>query len=66
MAIGHVTPAGGNIFEDLGFAEEVAGNLKIRSELMIAIQGIVEGRGLNQTEAAHPGVPIALHVPTGA
>lgn len=52
MAIGHVTPAGGNIFEDLGFAEEVARNLKIRSELMIAIHGIVEGRGLKQTEAA--------------
>ena len=52
MTISHVTPAGGNIFEDLGFGPEEARNLKIRSELMIAIQTIVEDRKLKQTEAA--------------
>lgn len=52
VAIRHVTPSGGNIFEDLGFRREEAENLKIRSELMIAIRRIIEDRGLKQTEAA--------------
>lgn len=52
MKFGRVTPPGGNIFQDLGFGREEAENLKIRSELMIAIRRIVEERGLKQTEAA--------------
>ena len=52
MSVTHVTPAGGNIFADLGFPAEEAENLKIRSSLMIAISRIIEERGLKQTEAA--------------
>ncbi len=52
MTIRHVTPADGNVFEDLGFGPEEAKNLKIRSDLMIAIHRIVEERGLKQTQAA--------------
>ncbi len=46
------TPVGGNIFADIGFDPEEAGNLKLRSSLMIAIPRIVEDRGLKQREAA--------------
>jgi len=52
MKVSHVTPAEGNIFEDLGFGPEEAENLKIRSELMIAIRRLVENQQLKQTEAA--------------
>lgn len=52
MAIEHVTPSGGNIFTDLGFAGEEAENLKIRSTLMIEIHRIIEARGLRQQDAA--------------
>jgi predicted XRE-type DNA-binding protein len=48
----HITPAGGNIFADLGFPAEEAENLKIRSSLMIAIEKIMKSRGLKQAEAA--------------
>jgi predicted XRE-type DNA-binding protein len=48
----HITPAGGNIFADLGFPAEEAENLKIRSSLMIAIEKIMASRGLKQAEAA--------------
>lgn len=48
----HVTPAGGNIFEDLGFPRAEADNLKIRSTLMAAIKRIILDRGLKQTVAA--------------
>lgn len=52
MAIEHVTPAGGNIFADLGFAGEEAENLKIRSTLMMEMHRIIETRGLRQQDAA--------------
>jgi predicted XRE-type DNA-binding protein len=52
MAIEHVTPVGGNVFADLGFAPEEAENLKVRSDLMIEIRKIIEDRGLRQTQAA--------------
>ncbi len=52
MNVKHETPAGGNVFEDLGFDVETAKNLKIRSILMISIRQIVEDRGLKQREAA--------------
>jgi predicted XRE-type DNA-binding protein len=52
MGITHTTPAGGNIFADLGFPREEAENLKLRSSLMIAIEKIIAARGLKQTEAA--------------
>jgi predicted XRE-type DNA-binding protein len=52
MSIQHVTPAGGNVFADLGFAAQEAENLKIRSNLMIEIRKVIEGRGLRQADAA--------------
>lgn len=42
----------GNVFTDLGFEPEVALNLKLRSDLMIAISKLIEDRGLTQTAAA--------------
>ncbi|HYW09332.1 MAG TPA: helix-turn-helix transcriptional regulator [Longimicrobium sp.] len=52
MSIEHVTPAGGNVFADLGFAGQEAENLKIRSNLMIEIRKVITGRGLRQHDAA--------------
>lgn len=52
MAIEHVTPAGGNIFADLGFAAGEAENLRIRSALMMEIHKVIAARGLRQQEAA--------------
>lgn len=48
----HITPADGNIFEDIGFPPEEARNLKLRSELMIAVADLIKERGLTQQEAA--------------
>ena len=47
----HVTPAGGNIFTDLGFAPEEAENLKIRSRLMSELRDMIEERSLTQAAA---------------
>lgn len=44
--INHITPADGNIFEDLGLPE--AENLKIRAELMRSIKTAFEASGLTQ------------------
>jgi predicted XRE-type DNA-binding protein/phage-related protein len=48
----HVTPAGGNIFRDLGFPAPEAENLKIRSDLMSALQRLMKERSLTQVQAA--------------
>lgn len=47
-----VTKSTGNVFEDLGFKEDEAESLRIRSDLMIAITKEIESRGLSQREAA--------------
>jgi predicted XRE-type DNA-binding protein len=47
----HVTPAGGNVFADLGFPPEEAENLKIRSRLMGALCDLIAERGLTQAAA---------------
>ena len=52
MAIEHITPAGGNVFEELGFAPDEAENLKVRTTLMAAIKRVIRERGLKQTAAA--------------
>lgn len=47
----------GNVFADLGFGPEEAENLRVRTELMIAIKSYIKGRGWTQQEAArHFGV----------
>lgn len=46
----YTTPSDGNIFADLNLPD--AENLKLRSELMIAIRKWVKDTGLTQAEAA--------------
>lgn len=41
-----------NVFRDLGFPEDEARNLALRSELIIRIEEFVENSGLTQTRAA--------------
>jgi len=41
-----------NVFRDLGFAEDEARNLALRSDLMICIEEFVNGSGLTQARAA--------------
>lgn len=48
----HITPADGNIFEDIGFPPGEARNLKIRSLLMITAEEFIEECGLTQAQAA--------------
>jgi predicted XRE-type DNA-binding protein len=47
-----ITPSSGNVFRDLGFGEDEAEHLRIRSTLMIAVRKLIEDRGLTQAEAA--------------
>ena len=47
-----VTRSSGNVFRDLGFRPEEAEHLKIRSDLMIQLQKLIESRGLQQAKAA--------------
>jgi predicted XRE-type DNA-binding protein len=42
----------GNVFRDLGFPEDEARSLALRSELMIRIEEYVERSGLTQARAA--------------
>lgn len=48
--IGHVTPANGNVFADLGLDD--APNLKLRAELMGEISRYVKQHKLTQIKAA--------------
>ena len=41
-----------NVFRDLGFSEEEATNLKMRTDLMIRLSKLIETRGMTQAEAA--------------
>ncbi len=42
----------GNVFRDIGFAQDEAQNLLLRTDLMIAIERFVRKSSLSQTEAA--------------
>jgi len=42
----------GDVFRDLGFSGEEAGNLKIRTDLMIRLGKVIKSRGLTQADAA--------------
>lgn len=46
----HVTPVGGNVFADLGFPPGEAKNLRLRSDLMSALERVIDG--MTQVEAA--------------
>ncbi|HVI55250.1 MAG TPA: helix-turn-helix transcriptional regulator [Luteibacter sp.] len=47
-----LTHSSGNVFADLGFSEPEASVHKMRSELMIAIEKMIDDKHLSQTEAA--------------
>jgi predicted XRE-type DNA-binding protein len=47
-----LTRSSGNVFRDLGFAEEEAEHLRLRSLLMIELRKLIAARGLTQKEAA--------------
>ncbi len=42
----------GNVFRDLGFSAEEAEHLRVRADLMIALEKALSKRGLNQRQAA--------------
>ena len=42
----------GTVFRDLGFSKPEAENLKIRTDLMIRLSKVIEGRRLTQAQAA--------------
>lgn len=47
-----IEASSGNVFSDLGFGEDEAQNLRIRSDLMIELSRLIDEKGLTQTEAA--------------
>lgn len=52
MADEEIVESSGNLFADLGFSEDEAEHLRIRSELMVEVRKLIEDRGLTQSEAA--------------
>jgi predicted XRE-type DNA-binding protein len=48
----HVTPAGGNVFADIGFSPTEAANLLVRARLMHDLSVIIRKRKLTQARAA--------------
>ncbi len=42
----------GNVFRDLGFPDDEAENLKIRTDLMVRLSKLIATRGLTQAQAA--------------
>ena len=51
-SITHITPPGGNIFEDLGFESQEASKLKIKAQLMCQISEWIKSEHLKQEEAS--------------
>jgi predicted XRE-type DNA-binding protein len=47
-----ITPSSGNVFRDLGFSEEEAAHLEVRSTLMFTIRKLIQDRQLTQAKAA--------------
>jgi len=47
-----VRRSSGNVFRDLGFSDDEAENLRVRSDLMIRLSQLIEERGLTQAQAA--------------
>ena len=47
-----ITRGSGNVFRDLGFGNEEAENLKLRSELMMRIESFFANSEMTQAEAA--------------
>jgi predicted XRE-type DNA-binding protein len=49
---GPIKHSSGNVFDDLGFPQGEAENLKIRATLMLNLRRIIEEAGVTQSEAA--------------
>ncbi|MEI2719900.1 MAG: XRE family transcriptional regulator [Gemmatimonadales bacterium] len=47
-----VQRSSGNVFRDVGFPPEEAQNLRLRSELMVQVRRMLEGRKLTQAAGA--------------
>ena len=47
-----LTRSSGNVFRDLGFSADEAEYLKVRAELMVNLQKLIDARGLKQAKAA--------------
>ena len=47
-----ITPSSGNVFTDLGFSDDEAEHLRLRSTLMIEVRKLIKERKLTQAEAA--------------
>jgi predicted XRE-type DNA-binding protein len=47
-----ITRGSGNVFLDIGFPPAQAEHLKVRSDLMSALTGLIRDRGLTQARAA--------------
>jgi len=47
-----ITKGAGNVFTDLGFSPTEARNLRMRSQMMIALRKFIDREGLTQAEAA--------------
>ena len=52
MSESKIEKGSGNVFADLGFGEEEAHNLVLRSGLMLQVEKIVKDGGLTQQQAA--------------
>jgi predicted XRE-type DNA-binding protein len=52
MAARKLRRSSGNVFRDLGFSNEEAEHLRIRSELMTRLAQVIDDRDLTQAEAA--------------
>ena len=52
-SITHITPKGGNIFEELGFEPKEAVKLKIKAQLMCQISEWIKEKKLKQEEASN-------------
>lgn len=47
-----ITPSSGNVFTDLGFSDDEAEHLRLRSTLMIEVSKLIEERKLTQAATA--------------
>ncbi len=52
MLMSNVIKSSSNIFEDLGFEDQEAANLKIRADLMLDLRKFIQDRNWTQAEAA--------------
>ena len=50
----------GNVYKDLGFSDDEAANLVVRSELILMVKNLIRERGWTQKEAA---AQLCVHQP---